>query len=58
VAAFVWLGKGFDDINRTRLRQQAGSAHSHDEIFSTILGLYDVNTTLYDPKRDLLKTTR
>jgi lipid A ethanolaminephosphotransferase len=55
VAAFVWLGKGFKVLNVTRLAARAGRSYSHDYIFSTLLGIYDVNSTLYDPKLDLLR---
>jgi lipid A ethanolaminephosphotransferase len=58
VAAFLWVGKGFKDLNVTALKKRAGEEYSHDYIFSTLLGIYDVNSTLYDPELDLLKVRR
>jgi len=56
VAAFVWLGRDFGDLNLSRIRARAASGeYSHDSLFSTLLGIYDVNSTLYDPKLDLLR---
>jgi len=57
-AAFLWLGKGFEEVNTTKLRSLADKAYSHDNLFSTILGIYDINSTLYDPKLDILRPAR
>ena len=57
-AAFLWLGKGFEDLNVSRLRALADRDYSHDNLFSTILGIYDVNSTLYDPTLDILAPAR
>jgi len=55
IAALFWLGKNFKDINISILKDRAGDKYSHDNIFSTLLGIFDVNTSLYNSKDDILK---
>jgi lipid A ethanolaminephosphotransferase len=55
IAALFWLGKGFKDINISILKDRAVDKYSHDNIFSTLLGIFDVNTSLYNSKDDILK---
>jgi len=55
VAALLWVGKHYKTLNITQLRTKSKERYTHDNIFSTLLGLFDVNTTLYDAKKDMLK---
>ncbi|WP_457602356.1 phosphoethanolamine transferase [Nitratifractor sp.] len=62
VAAVMWFGPGFkhrgEDLNVTALQRLARSKRfSQDNLFSTILGLLDVNTSVYDPKMDILNAS-
>jgi lipid A ethanolaminephosphotransferase len=58
VPAVVWLGQHMkpdlklDDIGERRLRRW-----SHDNIFSTLLGLFEIETEAYDPSKDLFEHT-
>ncbi len=58
VPAVVWLGQHMkhdlklNDIGERRLRRW-----SHDNIFSTLLGLFEIETDAYDPGKDLFKHT-
>ena len=55
VAALLWLGKEFKELNISQLKAKSKERYTHDNIFSTLLGIFDVNTTLYDAQKDLLK---
>lgn len=58
VPAVVWLGQHIkhdlklDDVDERRLRRW-----SHDNIFSTLLGLFEIETDAYDPSKDLFEHT-
>jgi len=51
VAGVMW----FANQNRTRLlKQRADQPYSHDHLFHTLLGLFGVVTTVYNPALDIL----
>jgi lipid A ethanolaminephosphotransferase len=51
VAAVMW----FADHNRTALlKSKADQSYSHDNLFHTLLGLFDVETIVYEPTQDIL----
>lgn len=58
VPMLMWFGNGAlggMGVDRGCLQQQAGSAElSHDNLFHTVLGLYGVQTSLYQPQLDIL----
>lgn len=54
-ASIIWLGDGFKALSQEQLKQKADLPLSHDNLFSTILGLNRIETKLYDPKMDFLK---
>jgi lipid A ethanolaminephosphotransferase len=61
VAAVMWFGPGFlhhgREVNATLLKKAAASKRfSQDYLFSTLLGLFDVNTSVYRPKMDILNS--
>jgi len=51
-ANIAWFGKNFD-INQTCAKKEADKRYSHDNLFSTILGLMDVKTSVYDKNMDI-----
>jgi len=55
VGAIMWFGKGFSGINLEKLKNNKNNFYSHDFIFSTLLGLFDVNSKVYEKKFDLTK---
>ncbi|WP_051453546.1 phosphoethanolamine transferase [Hippea sp. KM1] len=56
-AAIAWFGKHFGiDINCAK--KLSKKPYSHDNIFSTVLGLLDVKTKLYNPKLDMYRACR
>jgi len=55
IGAFIWLGKGIgQEVNSIEVQNNAGNAYSHDTLFHTLLGLFEVQTNVYDPKEDIL----
>ena len=53
VASFVWFDPEFSrEINIKKLKQKASQSLSHDGLFHTLLGLFDVNSKVYDEKLD------
>ncbi len=58
VPMLMWFSPGFADqrgLDLACVRRAAGAPASHDNLFPTILGLFQVGTTLYDPRLDLLR---
>jgi len=54
VGALMWFGKAFP-IDREKLQAKASKRFSHDNLFSTLLGLFEVQTKEYRPKMDMLR---
>lgn len=53
VPAVMWFGKQYK-IDKTKMVSAAKEPHTQDELFHTLLGYLDVNTTVYRPELDLL----
>jgi len=56
-ASVAWFGQNFD-INISCVKKIANKAYSHDNLFSTLLGLLDVKTKVYNPKMDIFYKCR
>lgn len=57
----LWLSPGFaagDGLDIACLRDAAKRPASHDNLFPTVLGAFDVQTSAYRGERDLLATCR
>ncbi len=57
IPAIMWLGQNFE-INREILKKIAKEGYSHDNLFHTLLGLMEVDTSLYDKNMDMLKPAK
>ncbi len=53
VPLILWFGRQHDDLDINLLRMQGGQPVSHDDIFSTLLGMFEVSSKVYMPERDL-----
>jgi lipid A ethanolaminephosphotransferase len=53
VPAVMWFGKEFK-LNKDALKKRASQPYTHDYLFHTLLGLFDVNSTAYRPELDIL----
>ncbi len=58
VPAIIWLGSGFNNIDRAALQKKSGDHFTHDNVVHTVLGLMGIETELYRPKLDILNGTR
>jgi lipid A ethanolaminephosphotransferase len=55
IASMIWFGDGIkEDLNLTKLRTLTNKVFTHDNLFHSLLGFFEVDTKLYDPKKDLL----
>ena len=55
VGAFVWLGeKSKPKINLEQLKEKASLDYSHDNLFHTILGMMEIETSIYDKTKNIL----
>ena len=55
IGALFWFGKIFREDERVKkLRSKQQKHFSHDNLFHTLLGLFNVKTKVYDPKLDML----
>jgi lipid A ethanolaminephosphotransferase len=51
----MWFGEEISkDINLEKVRQKKDKQYSHDNLFHTLLGLFEVETEVYDEKMDIL----
>ena len=54
VASIFWFGENYDEINIESLRQKEDMDFSHDNLFHTVLGLMEVETSVYDREMDII----
>lgn len=53
VPALMWFGNNYG-INRQDLLTRRNNSYSHDNIFHTVLGFMEIETSIYDPALDIL----
>lgn len=61
VPMVMWLSDAYArsrSVDLGCLRSRATQHASHDDLFHTVLGMLDVQTTLYEPALDVLRTCR
>lgn len=54
VPLIMWFGRNFDPQSLSSIQKRRLERLSHDNIFSTLLGLFEIQTAEYDPKMDIL----
>lgn len=56
VPMIFWFSESFleDGVSVDQLRPLLDASYSHDNVFHTVLGLFEVETSAYDPRKDLL----
>lgn len=54
VPMVMWFGKNFDRHTLAGLEEKRKKRFSHDNLFSTLLGLFEVQSDVYDPAMDIL----
>jgi lipid A ethanolaminephosphotransferase len=58
VPVILWFGKNYDDVDLEALRQMKNESLSHDNIFHTLLGIFEISSGVYDGHKDLLQKSR
>lgn len=58
VPMILWFGKNYDDADVSAMRRLRGESVSHDNVFHTLLGLFEIETRVYDGSKDLLRQSR
>jgi lipid A ethanolaminephosphotransferase len=61
VPMLMWLSSDFGaerGIDRACLEQRRHESHSHDHLFHSVLGLFDIATRIYQPELDLFRPCR
>ncbi|HXV84656.1 MAG TPA: phosphoethanolamine--lipid A transferase [Candidatus Binatia bacterium] len=54
VPLIMWFGRNFDPQSLSSIQTKRLEQLSHDNVFSTLLGLFEIQTADYDPKMDIL----
>lgn len=57
VGSLLWLGKDFP-VDKEKISNAASNKFSQDNLFSTLLGLFDVQTEVYKKEMDMLPFDR
>jgi len=55
IGAFMWFGSSFKDVNITKLKQNSHRKYSQDNLFSTLLGLFNVKIKVYESNMNIIK---
>jgi len=58
VPAILWFGRGFLELDRPALMKKRDMPFTHDNIFHTVLGLLEIETSVYRPEKDILNGCR
>ncbi|MEW6513098.1 MAG: phosphoethanolamine--lipid A transferase [Pseudomonadota bacterium] len=58
VPAIMWFGAGFDELDRPSLQKKAVQRFTHDNLFHTVLGFMEIETSIYRPELDILTGCR
>lgn len=58
VPVVFWFGRHFDGARIEAVQKLADRPYSHDNIFHTLLGLFEIKTDVYQPEQDILRQAR
>ena len=58
VPAIMWFGAGFDELDRPALMKKRMQDFTHDNLFHTVLGFMEIETSIYRPELDILTGCR
>jgi lipid A ethanolaminephosphotransferase len=54
----MWFGKNFDNAKTGDMRRISDFALNHDNVFHTMLGMFEIESEIYQPGKDLLQISR
>jgi lipid A ethanolaminephosphotransferase len=58
VPAIMWFGDSFNELDRAALAQKRNQRFTHDNLFHTVLGFMEIETSIYRPELDILAGCR
>ncbi len=58
VPVVFWFGRRFDSARIEAMQQLVDRPFSHDNVFHTLLGLFEIETEAYRPNLDILRQAR
>lgn len=58
VPVIMWFGRNYDDADIASVRHLRDTEMSHDNIFHTMLGFFEINSGIHDPEKDILQLSR
>lgn len=58
VPALMWFGKNFRLVDPASVRQKSAQRYTHNNVFHTLLGFFEIETSVYDAGQDLLHPAR
>jgi lipid A ethanolaminephosphotransferase len=58
VPAVMWFGSSFHAVTHPALREKSKTHLSHDNIFHTILGFFEIESETYRPAKDILNEAK
>jgi lipid A ethanolaminephosphotransferase len=58
VPAIMWFGSRFHAANSPALREKSRISFSHDNVFHTMLGFFEMQTSTYRPDKDMLNQAK
>lgn len=53
VAALLWFPENDTDVDIDKIKSYANHAFSHDNLYHTILGILEIKSDVYDPRKDI-----
>lgn len=58
VPAIMWFGAHHHDVDLAALREKRQQPYTHDNLFHTVLGFLEIETSIYRPELDILHGSR
>jgi lipid A ethanolaminephosphotransferase len=58
VPVILWFGSNYHDVDVAAMRQLRDTPLSHDNLFHTLLGLFEIDSGVYDGTLDMLQKSR
>jgi lipid A ethanolaminephosphotransferase len=58
VPAIMWFGASLDELDRPALLAKRNQPFTHDNLFHTVLGFMEIETSIYRPELDILNGCR
>ena len=58
VPALMWFGASHHEVDLAALRRKRNQPYSHDHLFHTVLGFFEIESAIYRPDLDILNGAR